>query len=78
VPGQQFGYDFDEIGNRKCTLGSGDQSGANQRLANYSVNNLNQITARDYPGTNDIVGVAWATNWVRVNGQTAWRKGEYF
>src|SRR5579884_2784854 len=78
IAGQQFGYTFDDIGNRTQTKVGGDQSGANQRLANYSVNNLNQITARDYPGTNDIVGVAWATNWVRVNGQTAWRKGEYF
>ena len=43
-----------------------------------SVNNLNQITQRDYPGTNDVVGVALATNSVTVNGQTAWRKGEYF
>ncbi len=74
----QLTKSFDDIGNRKQTQVGGDQSGANQRLANYSVNNLNQITRRDYPGANDIVGVAWATNWVRVNGQTAWRKGEYF
>ncbi len=78
IAGRQFDYSFDNIGNRTQTKTGGDQSGANQRLANYSVNNLNQITARDYPGANDIVGVAWATNWVRVNGQTAWRKGEYF
>jgi RHS repeat-associated protein len=47
-------------------------------LANYTVNTLNQITQRDYPGTNDVIGVALATNSVTVNGQTAWRKGEYF
>jgi RHS repeat-associated protein len=56
----------------------GDQNGANQRLANYMVNTLNQITNRYYPGTNDVVGVALATNTVAVNGQAAWRKGEYF
>ena len=39
---------------------------------------MNQITARDYPGTNDVIGAALATNTVTVNGQTAWRKGEYF
>jgi len=78
VPGQQFGYQFDDIGNRQQTTAGGDQSGAGLRPANYTVNNLNQITARDYPGTNDVIGAALATNGVTVNGQTAWRKGEYF
>ena len=78
VPGQQFDYGFDTIGNRLQTLAGGDQAGANQRLASYTVNNLNQITQRDFPGTNDIIGVALATNSVQVNSQTAWRKGEYF
>ncbi len=78
VPGQQFGYSFDNIGNRIQTLSGGDQTGGNQRVANYTVNDLNQITSRDYPGTNDVVGAALATNVVTVNGQTAWRKGEYF
>jgi hypothetical protein len=78
VPGQRFGYLFDDIGNRKQTQSGGDQSGAGLRPANYTVNNLNQITSRDYPGTNDVIGVALATNSVTVNGQTAWRKGEYF
>ena len=42
------------------------------------MNTFNQITARNFPGTNDLIGVALATNAVTVNGQTAWRKGEYF
>jgi len=78
VPGQSFGYQFDDIGNREQTTVGGDAAGASLRLASYSVNNLNQITSRDYPGTNDVIGVALATNAVSVNGQTAWRKGEYF
>jgi hypothetical protein len=78
VPGQQFGYGFDDIGNRQQTTAGGDSTGAGKRLANYTVNTLNQITQRDYPGTNDVIGVALATNSVTVNGQTAWRKGEYF
>ena len=78
VPGQTFGYQFDDIGNRKQTTAGGDSTGGNQRFANYSVNSLNQITARDYPGTNDVIGAALATNSVAVNGQAAWRKGEYF
>ena len=78
VPGQQFGYSFDTIGNRSQTLAGGYQNGQNQRVANYSVNTLNQVTSRDYPGTNDIIGVALATNAVTVNGLAAFHKGEYF
>ena len=78
VPGQQFDYGFDTIGNRLQTKAGGDAVGASLRLANYSVNNLNQILSRDYPGTNDVIGVALATNSVVVNGQTAFHKGEYF
>ena len=80
VPGQQFGYLFDDIGNRKQTTAGGDANGSSpsKRLASYTVNTLNQITQRDYPGTNDVIGAALATNAVTVNGQTAWHKGEYF
>lgn len=78
VAGQQFGYTFDDIGNRKQTTAGGDASGSSLRTANYSANDLNQITNRDYPGTNDIVGVALVTNSVTVNGQTTYRHGEYF
>ena len=78
VPGQQFDYGFDTVGNRTQTKAGGDQTGGNQRLATYTVNILNQITSRDYPGTNDVVGAALATNTVAVNDQMAWRKGEYF
>lgn len=78
VPGQQFGYLFDDIGNRKQTQSGGDALGAGLRVASYSANNLNQITSRYISGTNDVIGVALATNSVLVNGQSAWRKGEYF
>jgi RHS repeat-associated protein len=78
VAGQQFGYAFDTIGNRTQTQTGGDASGANLRTANYYANNLNQITNRDIPAYVDIKGVSFATNTVTVNGQTAYRKGEYF
>ena len=78
VPGQQFDYRFDTIGNRTQTTAGGDQSGGSLRLASYSVNSLNQITSRDYPGTNDVIGAALATNSVTVNGQPAFHKWEYF
>ncbi len=65
-------------GNRTQTKAGGDQNGANQRLANYTANTLNQITSRDYPGTNDVIGVALATNSVTVNGVPAFHKWEYY
>src|SRR5437879_2802629 len=78
VAGQQFEYNFDDIGNRTSSKSGGDANGWNLRLANYSANNLNQYTSRDMPGYVDIIGQAFATNTVTVNGQTAYRKGEYF
>ena len=44
VPGQQFEYGFDDIGNRKNTKSGGDENGWNLRSANYGVNSLNQYT----------------------------------
>ncbi len=76
--GQQFDYAFDTIGNRTQTLAGGDQNGANLRLASYTNNSLNQITSRGVPGAVDVMGDALATNSVTVNGQTAYRKVEYF
>jgi RHS repeat-associated protein len=78
VAGQQFDYAFDDIGNRTQTMAGGDQNGSNQRIANYHANNLNQYTNRDVPGYVDIMGLAYATNSVTVNGSTAYRHGEYF
>ena len=78
VAGQQFDYTFDTIGNRTQTQTGGDQNGMNLRVANYTNNSLNQITSRDVPGYVDVKGVSIATNTVTVNGQTAYRKWEYF
>ncbi len=78
VPGQQFDYTFDTIGNRTQTMSGGDTNGANLRVANYYANNLNQITNRDVPAYADIMGASILTNTVTVNGQTAYRNQEYF
>jgi RHS repeat-associated protein len=78
VAGQQFDYTFDTIGNRTQTQTGGDPLGGSLRVANYSANNLNQITSRDVPGYVDVKGVSFATNTVTVNGTTAYRKIEYF
>jgi len=76
VAGQQFDYTFDDIGNRKQTKAGGDQNGSGKRVASYSVNDLNQYTQRDVPGGFDVLGVARGT--VTVNGNSTYRKGEYF
>ena len=78
VAGQQFQYQFDTIGNRTSTSAGGDQTGENLRTASYTANNLNQYTQRTVPAYVDIMGLGFATNAVTVNGQTAYRKGEYF
>jgi len=78
VAGQQFDYAFDTIGNRLQTLAGGDATGANLRLVNYTNNILNQVIGRDVPGAVDVLGASILTNTVSVNGQTAYRKGEYF
>jgi RHS repeat-associated protein len=78
VAGQQFAYDYDNIGNRKTASSGGDTNGANLRTNSYTANNLNEYTAVSTPGYKDIIGVALATNSVTVNGGTADRKAEYF
>ncbi|PWU11446.1 MAG: hypothetical protein C5B50_23305 [Verrucomicrobia bacterium] len=78
VAGEQFGYVFDDIGNRQSTQTGGDPSGANLRQANYSVNNLNQITSRDVPGYLNIMGSADSNATVTVNGQSLYRRGEFY
>ncbi len=80
VPGQQFEYAHDDIGNRKSTKAGGDENGANLRVATYTPNNLNQYTSRTVPGAVDVMGIALATSTVEVNDPTpaAYRKGEYF
>ena len=78
VAGQQFTYNFDDIGNRKTTASGGDASGANLRSANYTANNLNQITSRDVPGYIETLGSANPNATVTVNLQRAYRYGGYF
>jgi YD repeat-containing protein len=78
VAGQQFEYAFDDIANRKATQVGGDQSGAGLRPATYTANRRNQYSGRTVPATVDILGVANPTANVMVNGNVAYRKGDYF
>src|SRR2546425_12841733 len=79
VPGQQFEYGFDDIGNRTSTKAGGDQSGAGLRPASYSANSLNQYTNRVVSSAFDVIGIANASSSVTVNGSaTDYRRGENF
>lgn len=79
VPGQQFEYGFDDIGNRSSTGAGGDANGVNLRSATYSANNLNQYSSRTVPGGFDVVGIANAASSVTVNSSAAdYRRAEYF
>ena len=83
VPGQQFTYGFDDIGNRKYAGAGGDQWGGNLHAQNYSANSLNQYTSRTVPGFADVIGSANSNATVTLWGDNAAsaqtiRKGEYF
>jgi RHS repeat-associated protein len=79
VPGQQFEYGFDDIGNRTSTRAGGDSAGTGLRWAGYTNNVLNQISSRGVPGAFDVVGIANAQQTVSVNNAGVdYRRGEYF
>jgi RHS repeat-associated protein len=78
VAGQQFGYAFDDIGNRTGTSAGGDRNGLNLRSATYSVNSLNQYTSRTVPGAVDILGSAATNATVTVNHERAERQETYY
>jgi RHS repeat-associated protein len=72
-------FAYDSIGNRTRTTEGGDVNGGNLRSESYTANNLNQYTSRSNADANDIIGAAYATASVEVNGNSVQnRKGEYF
>jgi RHS repeat-associated protein len=78
VAGQQFTYNFDNIGNRTQAQFDGDATGSNLRTASYTVNNLNEYTSRTVPGYVEVFGLANSNATVTVNLQRAYRYGSYF
>ena len=79
IPGQSFGYTFDDIGNRLTAT-----EGMPGMLYNYTANNVNQYTQRTVPGIVPVTGSAATDATVSVkdvdNGQVyrADRDGKYF
>ncbi len=78
VLGQQFGYLFDDIGNRKTVVSGGDANGSNKRTQTYGANVLNQYTQRAVPGYLDIIGSATNPATVTVNNTATSRKADYY
>ncbi len=78
VPGEQFGYAFDNIGNRTSTTEGGDQYGNNLRTSTDGANLNNQYTNRTVSGAMDILGSAVTNATVTVNNQPTYRNGTFY
>lgn len=76
IPGYQFGYVFDDIGNRRRTTTNG-------RVAEYETNGLNQYEQRTVPRAIDVLGESLRSAQTSVNGVPTLETGktvdrEYF
>lgn len=69
--GQNYGYDYDDIGNRKTAT-------VNGRASAYTANTVNQYVQRTVPGSFDLLGTADAAAVVTANGAPVQRQGETF
>lgn len=70
-PGQEFGYQFDGIGNRLTAT-------VNGRTSTYTPDNVNAYESRTVPGYVNILGEAASNSTVTVNATAAERLGDYF
>jgi RHS repeat-associated protein len=71
LPGHQFGYNFDTVGNR-LTSSRGSQT------SSYLRNSLNQYTQRTVPGMIGVVGTAATGTLVTADFQSTTRQGPWF
>jgi RHS repeat-associated protein len=90
VPGQQFEYGFDDIGNRLLAREGGDQNGSSLRQTTYVPDNLNRYASRSMNASDrkaDVTGLALVQNGTPTTvsitaGGTQYspdyRRGEYF
>jgi len=74
IPGLDYSYAFDEIGNRET--GSSALSPANDGA--YTADALNQYSQRTVPRFVDILGTADPSATVTVNSESTTRTGEHF
>jgi RHS repeat-associated protein len=78
VPGQQFEYTFDDIGNRLNTKSGGDLAGLNLRLTQYVPNPRNQYDSRDAAPYSGIYGSAHPLAKVTADRLVALRHDDYY
>ncbi len=84
LPGHQFTYQYDDIGNREIATYGGGIDGANPRTISYSPNALNQYTESDGGGSLPIIGLAPEDTNILVaheiggTPKTTDREGPYF
>ena len=76
VPGFSEGFAYDPIGNRVTATGY-DETGA-AHVSRYTANGLNQYASRTVPGLASARGFAHSDAFVTVNGNEAFRMGEYY
>ena len=76
VPGFSEGFAYDPIGNRVTATGY-DETGASY-VSGYAANELNQYVSRSVPGLVSARGFADSNAFVTVNGNEAFRMGEYY
>ena len=76
VSGFSEGFSYDPIGNR-ITATEHDESGTSH-VSNYTANELNQYVSRSVPGLVSARGFADTNAFVTVNGNEAFRMGEYY
>ncbi|NUN68000.1 hypothetical protein HCU40_25685, partial [Pseudanabaena biceps] len=67
IPGMEFGYSYDQIGNRLSTTQGGGSTGFYS--SNYTPNKLNQYISRDVSGKLEVTGNAPNSPIVRVLDQ---------
>ncbi len=78
VPGEQFGYAFDTIGNRTSAQFGGDQHGNGLLPATYTADLDNRYSQRTIPSAVDIIGVATNNATVSVNNLPTSRHGTFY
>jgi RHS repeat-associated protein len=78
VAGQQFGYQFDDIGNRKSASVAGGESGLTMRDLGYTANVLNQYEKRDISRWIPQSGTANDPSTVTLNDKPTVRQGDYY
>jgi RHS repeat-associated protein len=76
VRGFSYDYAYDPIGNRISATEYDHED--NALVSSYTANELNQYEQRTVPGYAGVRGSATNTATVTVNGNPAWRLGEYF